>query len=160
MYRPTIRCSDVYRTYFDELFHATTLDRNQIMRCAMFSAAYNPLFLELMNHYKRSDVPLPSPLWKDSHHELWMEQDIVLKEEGGRQDDVNQRKKSPSNTYETSRTSGAHESIPKSTVSYNRPPHDNGKTSEEYRCEPPVTRPTRTVSSLPLRNGGIKLDLR
>lgn len=59
MYRPTVRYSDIYKTYVDEIFHATRLDRNQIIRCALFTAAHNPLFLTLINTFKKSDVPLP-----------------------------------------------------------------------------------------------------
>lgn len=59
-YRPTVRYHSIYRTYVDSLFHATELDRNQIIRYALFTAANNPVFLALMNQYKVSDVPLPS----------------------------------------------------------------------------------------------------
>ena len=44
MYRPTVRYDDIYRTYVDRLFKATKLDRNQILRCALFAAAYNHQF--------------------------------------------------------------------------------------------------------------------
>ncbi|MCJ7983051.1 hypothetical protein MUB16_00530 [Priestia sp. OVL9] len=57
-YRPTVRYHSMYRTYVDSLFQSTELDRNQIMRCALFTAAHNPVFLALMNQYKMNDVPL------------------------------------------------------------------------------------------------------
>ena len=69
-YRPTVRYHSIYRTYVDSLFQATELDRNQIMRCALFTAAHNPIFLELMNQYKINDVPLPSSPWQPSSHPL------------------------------------------------------------------------------------------
>ncbi|MFS0907253.1 hypothetical protein AB3N02_30185 [Priestia aryabhattai] len=59
-YRPTVRYHSIYRTYVDSLFQATELDRNQIMRCALFTAAHNPIFLALMNQYKMNDVSPPS----------------------------------------------------------------------------------------------------
>lgn len=84
-YRPTVRYNNIYRTYVDALFKTTTLDRNQIIRCALFAAAYNNRFLELMSHYKKGDVPLPSSLWQDSDHKLWLEQ-------GGIKSDVMEEK--------------------------------------------------------------------
>ncbi len=36
MYRPTVRYDDVFKEYIDSLFHATHLDRNQIIRAALF----------------------------------------------------------------------------------------------------------------------------
>ncbi|OLS34182.1 hypothetical protein BTR22_19020 [Alkalihalophilus pseudofirmus] len=86
MYRPTVRYDDVYKQYVDQIFQATTLDRNQIIRAALFNAAHSNLFLELLKPYKRSDVPLPSPLWRASDHRIWLEQNPT-EEKGGR--DVN-----------------------------------------------------------------------
>ncbi|XIH76015.1 hypothetical protein C1N57_26990 (plasmid) [Priestia aryabhattai] len=78
-YRPTVRYHSMYRIYVDSLFQATKLDRNQIMRCALFTAAHNPVFLALMNQYKMSDVSLPSSPWQPSSHPLWMEQEPTSK---------------------------------------------------------------------------------
>ncbi|WP_053073913.1 hypothetical protein [Bacillus sp. LL01] len=86
MYRPTVRYADVYKQYVDALFQATTLDRNQIMRAALFNAAHSNLFHEMLRPYMRGDVPLPSPLWSASDHRLWLEQ-TPQQEKGGR--DVN-----------------------------------------------------------------------
>lgn len=97
-YRPTVRYNNIYRTYVNALFKTTTLDRNQIIRCALFAAAYNNRFLELMSQYKKSDTPLPSPLWQDSDHKLWLEQGVLKEEEGGIKSDVMGGKRTTSST--------------------------------------------------------------
>ncbi len=74
MYRPTVRYADIYKTYIDSLFRATTLDRNQIIRAALFAAAFSPSFESILDRYRKKDVPLPQPLWEEDQHELWMEQ--------------------------------------------------------------------------------------
>ena len=85
VYRPTVRYADVFKTYVDELFKATTLDRNQIIRAALFSSVFSREFQQIIKSYKKKDVPLPSPLWSLEHHELWLEQNPTTK--GGK--DVN-----------------------------------------------------------------------
>lgn len=74
MYRPTVRYDDIFREYVDTLFHATNLDRNQIIRAALFAAAYSKEFRNLLEPYKKKDVPLPSPLWKLEQQCFWLEQ--------------------------------------------------------------------------------------
>jgi hypothetical protein len=86
VYRPTVRYADVFKVYVDDLFHVTTLDRNQIMRAALFAAAFSPNFQALMNQYKKGDVLLPSPLWEADHHGYWMDRN-PQKQNGGK--DVN-----------------------------------------------------------------------
>jgi hypothetical protein len=81
MYRPTVRYPDIYKKYVDKLFHATTLDRNQIIRAALFGAAYSQEFLKQMYIYKKKDVTLPSPLWQLDQMELWLEQNPNIREE-------------------------------------------------------------------------------
>jgi len=44
LYRPTVRYDDLFKTYVDQVFKSTTLDRNQIIRLALFSAPFNKLF--------------------------------------------------------------------------------------------------------------------
>lgn len=73
MYRPTVRYADVYREYVDVLFQATTLDRNQIMRLALYTAAYSEEFQKAIKPYLRKDVPPPSPPWKLHQDGLWLE---------------------------------------------------------------------------------------
>lgn len=73
MYRPTVRYSDEYKKYVDSVFHATTLDRNQILRMALFVAAHTNEFNSIVINYKKGDVPPPSPTWSLSDQSLWME---------------------------------------------------------------------------------------
>ncbi|TYS57003.1 hypothetical protein FZC83_05420 [Rossellomorea marisflavi] len=86
MYRPTVRYADVYRNYVNDVFHATNLDRNQILRLALFVAANSPEFNAILRQHGKHDVPLPRPKWRSNHTALWMEQDPVIKIEG---EDVN-----------------------------------------------------------------------
>jgi hypothetical protein len=86
MYRPTVRYSEVYRQFVDDAFHATSLDRNQIIRLALFIAASSPDYNEILRQYQRKDVPLPRPKWRPNQSPLWMEQEPIGIEEG---EDVN-----------------------------------------------------------------------
>lgn len=82
VYRPTVRYADIFLDYVDSVFHATTLDRNQIIRGALFSAALSVEFHKLLESYKKKDVPLPSPLWSLDQHEIWLEQCPGIKGRG------------------------------------------------------------------------------
>ncbi|WLR54820.1 hypothetical protein LC048_20865 [Mesobacillus subterraneus] len=86
MYRPTVRYADCYQQYVDEIFLSTTLDRNQIIRAALFTAAHSEEFLKLMKQNQKADVPLPSPLWELDNTPLWREQSPKTK---GEERDVN-----------------------------------------------------------------------
>ncbi|GKU84019.1 hypothetical protein NCCP28_34150 [Niallia sp. NCCP-28] len=81
MYRPTIRCSDAYKDYINNLFQRTELDRNQIIRAALFTAAHSELFQKLMDAHKKRDVTLPPLPWSVNDNHLWMEQDPEIKRE-------------------------------------------------------------------------------
>jgi hypothetical protein len=59
VYRPTVRYAPEFREYVDAVFRATTLDRNQIIRAALFAAAYSKEFQDILLKFKRKDVPLP-----------------------------------------------------------------------------------------------------
>jgi glycine cleavage system protein P-like pyridoxal-binding family len=59
MYRPTVRYADIYKQYIDLIFHATTLDWNQIIRAELFTAAYSKEFWELLSKYRKCDVHPP-----------------------------------------------------------------------------------------------------
>ncbi|MDF2792066.1 MAG: hypothetical protein K0S80_5168 [Neobacillus sp.] len=83
MYRPTVRYDDVYKTYVDDLFHSTHLDRNQIIRAALFAAAHSKEFLDVIQSHKKGGVPTPSPPWMLHQHGYWMEQCPNLKVEEG-----------------------------------------------------------------------------
>ena len=82
MYRPTVRYDDVYRSYVDDLFHATTLDRNQIIRAALFAAGHSNEFHSLIHSHLKDDVLPPSPSWSLDDHPLWMEQTPKYEREG------------------------------------------------------------------------------
>lgn len=101
VYRPTVRYADVYRSYVDNLFQVTSLDRNQIIRLALFTAAFSPEFQQTIAKYKTKDVPLPSPLWSEKDQVLWTEKGDVKKEnrEGGK--DVYAQTKKPTIQKET-----------------------------------------------------------
>lgn len=90
MYRPTVRYDDSYKNFVNDLFHATTLDRNQLIRAALFIAAHSEDYKALIRPYLRRDVPLPSPIWRATDHGLWLEQSPVNREEGR---DVNDSQK-------------------------------------------------------------------
>ncbi|MDW4511682.1 hypothetical protein R7236_25400 [Priestia megaterium] len=153
VYRTTLRCSDIYRTYLDKLFQSTSLDRTQIIRCALFTAPSNPQFLDLMQQFQyrhQDDIAPPSfDLWHFSDHYLWLEQDPIIKERERLQDDVSQRKdSSPINAkYFGSPRNSESLSIKK-------------ETDQQYRRQQSITGSSRQVSSIRSSNGGIKLDLR
>lgn len=160
-YRPTVRYHSIYRTYVDSLFQATELDRNQIMRCALFTAAHNPVFLALMNQYKMSDVPLPSSPWQSSSHPLWMEQEPNIKEKGGGEYDDLERKGTSTRTSTLLGTSTGTQSISGTTIQPDRQPCTSGKAARITRRQQPIERRTREIPTLQLsNNGGIRLDFR
>jgi len=74
VYRPTVRYDDVFKTYVDALFQGTHLDRNQIIRAALFTAVHSKEFHNLLKPYQKADVPLPSPLWSLEQNSLWQHQ--------------------------------------------------------------------------------------
>jgi hypothetical protein len=94
VYRPTVRYADVYKQFVDKLFHATTLDRNQIMRAALFTAAHSKEFLDVIQCNKKKDVPLPSPPWELSDSHYWREQEPKTAREERDVNDYNGRKTS------------------------------------------------------------------
>ncbi|MGN2275164.1 hypothetical protein [Priestia megaterium] len=160
-YRPTVRYHSMYRTYVDTLFQATELDRNQIMRCALFTAAHNPVFLALMNQYKMTDVSLPSSPWQPSSHSLWMEQEPNIEEKGGEEYDDLERKGTSTNTSTLLGTSTDVQSMSGTTIQSELQPSTTEKTARITRRQQPIERRTRTVPTLQLsNNGGIRLDFR
>jgi hypothetical protein len=144
MYRPTVRYADIFKEYIDSLFHATHLDRNQLIRGALFAAAYSQEFRELLTEYKKKDVPLPSPLWKSTQHRYWMEQCPKLKEEKGGKD-VN-------GTVERATK------INKNIGAIER----RGNRTEKGRCIKQIEGRTREISSESIRiknQGGITITI-
>ncbi|MED4240790.1 hypothetical protein [Priestia megaterium] len=160
-YRPTVRYHSIYRTYVDSLFHATELDRNQIIRCALFTAANNPVFLALMNQYKVSDVPLPSSPWQSSSHPLWMEQEPNIEEKGGGKHDDLERKGTSTGVFALLGTSPGSQSTSGATNQPNQQSSTREKAVRITRRQQPIERRTREIPTLQLsNNGGIRLDLR
>lgn len=93
MYRPTVRYDEAYRSYVDSLFHATTLDRNQIIRLALFIAGHSKEYAAILEQYKRGDVPtLPSAKWTADQSRLWLEQAYQEKIEEGKDVNANDRR--------------------------------------------------------------------
>ncbi|MBU8690669.1 hypothetical protein [Priestia megaterium] len=160
-YRPTVRYHSIYRTYVDSLFHATELDRNQIMRCALFTAAHNPIFLALMNQYKMSDVPLPSSPWQPSSHPLWMEQEPNIEEKGAGKHDNLERKGTSTSAFTLLGTSTDGQSMSGTAIQPNQQSSTREKAARITRRQQQIERRTRTVPTLRLsNNGGIRLDFR
>ncbi|UTR07725.1 hypothetical protein MM326_06845 [Alkalihalobacillus sp. LMS6] len=87
-YRPTVRYAPIYKEYVNDLFHATTLDRSQIIRAALFTAAHSPEFLAQLKPHLKRDVPIPSPRWNRADTVLWREQSPQL--ESGEGDVTNE----------------------------------------------------------------------
>jgi hypothetical protein len=86
VYRPTVRYASIFRDYVNAVFHATTLDRNQIIRAALFTAAHTKEFHDMLKQYQKKDVPLPRPKWGLSDHQFWLEQSPEMVKGG---EDVN-----------------------------------------------------------------------
>ena len=70
VYRPTVRYSPVFKDYVDSVFNSTRLDRNQIIRLALFVAAHSKEYRTILEKFKRTDVSLPTQLGQ------WMNMNI------------------------------------------------------------------------------------
>jgi len=84
LYRPTVRYDDVYCDYIDKLHDVTTLSRAQIIRLALFSAPFSPLFNAQIGKFSKREVTtssLPPPLWEVVDRGLWMDQSFIKEEE-------------------------------------------------------------------------------
>lgn len=72
MYRPTVRMDDRYKNYVDQLFQETNLDRNQIIRLAMFAAPFSGIFRsKIEQHMKQGLRDCPQPSWSPQQADLW-----------------------------------------------------------------------------------------
>lgn len=78
-YRPTVRYSTVYKKYVDAVFKATTLDRNQIIRLALFVSAHSPEYINILKKYKIGDVSLPHPDWGLDEEDCWKKASYIPK---------------------------------------------------------------------------------
>ena len=138
MYRPTVRYDDVFKEYVDSLFQATHLDRNQIIRAALFAAAYSEEFHKLLEPHKKKDVPLPSPLWKPHHHAYWMEQNPRIGKEG---EDVNVKHRGNAEVSEGTRN----------TIRRNSEPSEGFGTSPRSAGQIPTQRVIRSSGGITLK---------
>ena len=78
-YRPTVRYPDVYKDYVEKIFKATTLDRNQIIRLALFVAAHSDEYKSILKKHQTADVPLPQPEWGKDEERCWKDQNYIKK---------------------------------------------------------------------------------
>lgn len=86
MYRPTVRMADAYKDYVEGVAKATRLDRTQVIRLALFTAAHSTAFIEILDEYKIAGACLPAPDW-----ELWEDRfflEVSPKPTEGRGEDV------------------------------------------------------------------------
>jgi rubrerythrin len=77
VYRPTVRYPEIYRDFVEDIFKATSLDRNQILRLATFAAAHSKEFQSILEKHKFGDVPLPHPDWGLDEEECWKNQNYI-----------------------------------------------------------------------------------
>lgn len=152
VYRPTVRYADVFRDYVDALFHATTLDRNQIIRGALFAAAQSKEFQKLLEPYKKKDVPPPSSPWHLEQHVLWLEQCPKI-EGGGKDVNVNDKR--------TGEVKGDFEIYKRREVSSSKIQAQD----IQYRCNQSIEGRERKVPSQPriqpkvINQGGISIRI-
>jgi hypothetical protein len=73
-YRPTVRYDKVFQEYVDSLYQTTNLDRNQILRLALFVLGHTSEGLTILEEFqKEKDVPTPLPSWElFDDWELWL----------------------------------------------------------------------------------------
>lgn len=71
IYRPTVRYASVYRDYVNDLFHSTTLDRNQIIRLALFCAPLSALFRSKIEAHLKTGETFQTAPWVPKDADLW-----------------------------------------------------------------------------------------
>jgi len=84
-----VRYDDLYQVYVDEMFQATNLNRNQIIRLALFTAPFNQEFLNQLDKFKKK--PLPRVYWEVTDSGLWMDREFKKQVEGGKGVNGNQK---------------------------------------------------------------------
>lgn len=88
-YRPTVRYDMKFKTYVEELFHATNLDRNQIMRLALYVLGHTSEGMRILEEFQKdAKTPPPLPSW-----ELLEDWDLWLGKKPNRVGVENVRKK-------------------------------------------------------------------
>jgi hypothetical protein len=86
MYRPTVRYDDAFKTFVDDMFHATSLDRNQILRAALFAAAHSETFQQILQPYMKKDAP--APVWSLTDDSFWLGQKGEKANDGSTKDET------------------------------------------------------------------------
>lgn len=81
VYRPTVRYPDMYKDYVEGVFKSTSLDRNQIIRLALFVAAHSSDYKKILKKHQFADVPLPLPEWEWFEDNCWKDQNYIKKED-------------------------------------------------------------------------------
>ncbi|OCA87271.1 hypothetical protein [Pseudobacillus wudalianchiensis] len=141
VYRPTVRYHSTFKKYVDELFQATHLDRNQIVRAALFAAAHSKEFQSILHSNKKKDVPLPRPNWSMNQAVLWREQNPDIKEKEG---DVSAYNRRETSTEELVGTSG-----------------QRRREDKQTRCQQSIPRQEREVRGrVRTSGGGLTIQLR
>lgn len=127
------------KAYIDDIFHSTTLDRNQYVRLAIFYSMFSDDFQNKLSKYLKGGNLLPSPTF-NSHEEWFWREQCPSDKEGGKGDNV-----------DTTRTATTENVTPSSQQS----------ESTENRCDPEKTRQSRQVCQrIEFENkGGISFTL-
>ena len=147
MYRPTVRYADVFKEYVNALYDTTSLDRNQIIRAALFTAAHTKEFQELLSKHRRKNVPLPSPDWNLEQHSFWLEQNPGESKKEKRVEDKRVEKvKPPSPTNQVKELNHLSRAMPSSSA-----------IRESKRQEQPV--PSMQNPIIIRNQGGIQFSL-
>ncbi|QOY37710.1 hypothetical protein AWH56_009055 [Anaerobacillus isosaccharinicus] len=81
MYKPAVQYDDTYRTFVSEISKATTLDRQQIIRAALFVAGQSKEYQRILKAHLKENETLPTPDWNKTDHDLWLEQPGGTKKE-------------------------------------------------------------------------------
>lgn len=71
IYRPTVRYAPAYREYVNDLYHLTTLDRNQIIRLALFCAPLSALFRSKIESHLKTGNEFQKAPWGPKDADLW-----------------------------------------------------------------------------------------
>lgn len=73
-YRPTVRYDVRFKDYVDSIFHATNLDRNQIMRLALYVLGHTSEGNRILEEFAKDvKTPPPLPSWELLEDwELWL----------------------------------------------------------------------------------------
>lgn len=73
-YRPTVRYDMRFKDYVESLFQSTNLDRNQLMRLALYVLGHTSEGMRILEAYQKdSKTPPPLPSWElFEEWEMWL----------------------------------------------------------------------------------------